>query len=81
MISRMGDISVFSKRAQELDRKACSKLERSIIKYTVRDYFLRNNVTFYGEAQSLLDHFFREQPNYDLKMENARKRIIKKDRT
>lgn len=81
MYSQVGEINNFSKRAQLLDKEVKGKLEKSIIKYTVREYFLRNNVEIYGEAQSLLDHFFPGQSNQNLKMEMAKRRWIEKDRT
>jgi len=81
MISRVADVSVFSKRAQELNGELENKIEKSIIKYTVREYLLRNNVEIYGEAQSLIDCFFRGQSSRELKMEIAKKRIKEKDRT
>lgn len=81
MISRVADVSVFSRRAQELNRKLENKIEKSIIKYTVREYLLRNNVEIYGEAQSLIDSFFGGQSSQKLKIEIAKKRITEKDRT
>ena len=81
MISRVADVSVFSRRAQELNGELENKIEKSIIKYTVREYLLRNNVEIYGEAQSLIDCFFRGQSSRELKMEIAKKRIKEKDRT
>ncbi len=81
MISRVADVSVFSRRAQELNRELENKIEKSIIKYTVREYLLRNNVEIYGEAQSLIDCFFGGQTSQKLKMEIAKKRITEKDRT
>ncbi len=81
MISRVADISTFSRRAQELNRELENKIEKSIIKYSVREYLLRNNVEIYGEAQSLIDCFFGEQTSRKIKMEIAKKRIIEKDRT
>jgi hypothetical protein len=80
MISRCANVSTFSKRAQELNDELKNKIEKSIIKYTVRDYLLRNNVEIYGEAQSLIDCFFRGQSSRELKMEIAKKRIKEKDR-
>lgn len=81
MISRVADVSTFSRRAQKLNRELDDKIEKSIIKYTVREYLLRNNVEIYGEAQSLIDCFFGGQTSQKLKMEIAKKRIIEKDRT
>lgn len=81
MISNVVDIGGFSQRAQELNRELGHKIEKSIIKYTVREYLLRNNVEVYGEAQSLIDCFFGGQSSQKLKMEIAKKRITEKDRT
>lgn len=81
MISRVADVSTFSRRAQELNRELENKIEKSIIKYTVREYLLRNNVEIYGEVQSLIDCFFGGQTSQKLKMKIAKKRIIEKDRT
>lgn len=81
MYSQVGEINSFSKRAQLLDKEVKEKLEKSIIKYTVREYFLRNNVEIYGEAQSLFDHFFKGESNQNLKIEMAKRRWGEKDRT
>ncbi len=81
MISRVTDVSTFSRRAQELKGNLENKIEKSIIKHTVREYLLRNNVEIYGEAQSLIDCFFGGQTRQKLKMEIAKRRIIEKDRT
>ena len=81
MISYVADVSTFSRRAQALNRELENKIEKSIIKYTVREYLLRNNVEIYGEAQSLIDCFFGGQSSQKLKMEIAKKRITEKDRT
>lgn len=81
MISRVVDVGYFSKRAQELNQELDNKIEKSIIKYTVREYLLRNNVEVYGDAQSLIDCFFCGQATQKLKMEMAKNRIIEKDRT
>lgn len=81
MISRIIDVGYFSKRAQELNQELDNKIEKSIIKYTVREYLLRNNVEVYGDAQSLIDCFFSGQATKKLKMEMAKNRITEKDRT
>lgn len=39
MYSQVGEINSFSKRTQLLDKEVKEKLEKSIIKYTVREYF------------------------------------------
>lgn len=80
MLAKVADVDSFSKRAQELNKELDHKIEKSIIKYTVREYLLRNNVEVYGEAQSLIDCFFGGQSSQKLKMEIAKKRITEKDR-
>ena len=81
MLSRVADVSTFSRRAQALNKELENKIEKSIIKNTVREYLLRNNVEIYGDAQSLIDCFFGEQASRELKMEIAKRRITEKDRT
>lgn len=81
MISRINEVSSFSKRAQELNKEMNEKLEKSMIKYIVREYLLRNNVEIYGEAESLINCFFDSKTCQKLKMDIAKKRIIDKDRT
>lgn len=80
MLSRIADVSTFSRRAQELYKELEKKIEKSIIRYTVREYLLRNNVEIYGEGQSLVDFFFGGKTGQKLKMDIARKRITEKDR-
>ncbi len=81
IISRITEIASFSKRAQQLNKEMDNKIEKSIIKYAVREYLLRNNVEIYGEAQSLIDCFFGGQSYKNLKMDIAKRRITEKDRT
>lgn len=81
MLSRVGDVSTFAKRALYLDKNMKNKIEKSIIKFTVREYLLRNNVEIYGDAQSLLDYFFGRKYSQELKMEIAKHRITENDRT
>lgn len=81
MISKVVDVGCFSQRAQVLNKELDHKIEKSIIKFTVREYLLRNNVEVYGEAQSLVDCFFKGESSQRLKMEIAKKRITEKDRT
>ena len=81
MSARVDDVNVFSKKAKVLDKKATNNLSKTIIKFTVRDFFLRNsNIEMYGEAQSLMDQFFSSTTKKDIKMSMAKRRIIDKDR-
>ena len=80
MCARVSEVGAFSKQAQELIKSMDYKIEKSIIKYAVREYLLRNNVEIYGEAQSLIDCFFGGKDNHNLKLEIAKRRVIEKDR-
>lgn len=80
MMSRVSPVALFSKRAQELNKDMKNKIEKSIIKYVVREYLLRNCVEIYGEAQSMVDCFFGGKSNKEMRMEIAKRRIMEKDR-
>ena len=81
MVARINDINSFSKKAKILDKKVDNNLSKSIIKYTVRDFFLRNsNMEVYGEAQSLMDQFFNHTAKQEIRMNMAKKRLLDKDR-
>ena len=82
MAARIDDVNLFSKKVKALDKQVENKLSKSIIKYTVRDFFLRNsNIEIHGEAQSLMDQFFSNSASIDIKLNMAKKRVIDKDRT
>lgn len=82
MVARMNDINLFSKKAKALDKQVGNRLSRSIIKFTVRDFFLRNsNIDMHGEAQSLMDQFFSNSSRKKIKLNMAKKRIVDKNRT
>lgn len=82
MAARIDDVNLFSQKAKKLDKQVDNNLSKTIIKYTVRDYFLRNNnVELYGEAQSLMDQFFKNSASQEIRMNMARKRMINKNRT
>ena len=82
IVCRIDDVNLFSQKAKKLDKQVDNNLSKTIIKYTVRDYFLRNNnVELYGEAQSLMDQFFKNSASQEIRMNMARKRMINKNRT
>ena len=82
MVARTNDISSFSKRAKALDKQVGNRLSKSIVKFTVRDFFLRNNnIEMHGEAQSLMDHFFGNSTRKEIKLDMAKRRVADKDRT
>ena len=75
------EISILRKE-RKLDKKLENNLSKSIIRFTVRDYFLRNsNMDLHGEAQSLMDQFFAGSTRKDIQMNMAKKRLSDKDRT
>lgn len=81
MVARTNDANTFFKKAKTLNKKVDNNLSRSIIKYTVRDFFLRNsNMEVYGEVQSLMDHFFNHSDKQEIRMNMAKKRLLDKDR-
>ena len=81
MVARTNDAISFFKKAKTLNKKVDNNLSRSIIKYTVRDFFLRNsNIEVYGEVQSLMDHFFNHSDKQEIRMNMAKKRLLDKDR-
>lgn len=81
MSARTDDINSFSKKAKKLDKKVDNNLSRSIIKYTVRDFFLRNsNMELHGEAQSLMEQFFNCSDKREIRMSMAKNRLFDKDR-
>ena len=82
MSARVDNIVAFSKKAKKLDKMVDSNLAKSIIRYTVRDYFLRNNnIELHGEAQSLMDHLFNDETSKSIKLNMAKKNLKEKDRT
>ena len=82
MCARIDDIASFSKKVKILDKKLENNLSKSIIRFTVRDYFLRNSsMDLHGEAQSLMDQFFAGSTRKDIQMNMAKKRFSDKDRT
>lgn len=82
MVARIDDVTLFSKKVKALDKKFENNLSKSIIRFTVRDYFLRNNkINLHGEAQSLMDQFFSNSTRKDIQMNMAKKRLSDKDRT
>lgn len=82
MCARIDDIVSFSKKVKILDKKLENNLSKSIIRFTVRDYFLRNSsMDLHGEAQSLMDQFFAGSTRKNIQMNMAKKRLSDKDRT
>lgn len=80
MLARINDVNAFSKKAKDISKRYNSNLSKSIIQFTVRDFFLRNSdIKLYGESQSLMDMLFSNSTRKDMKMDRAKKRLISKD--
>lgn len=73
-------LSNFSKAAFELDDKNLDPVVRSFVKFTVREYFLKNDIYMKGEAQSLMDHFFKDSGNRKLIKTEMAKNKLKTER-
>lgn len=76
MCARVSDVASFSKMAQSINKSMDYRIEKSIIKYTVREYLLRNNVEFHGETQSLIDNFFKGSDGKKLQLEMAKRQLL-----
>lgn len=58
MAEKTSDLNVFNNKAVKLYEESTLKLMKSMVKFTVRNYFLNHDVKLVGEGQSLLDRFF-----------------------
>ncbi len=56
--ARLCDIEKLAEDSISLDRKLKLPIERSMILYAVRDYYMRNNVKQYGAGARVSDYFF-----------------------
>lgn len=80
MVARTNDVNAFSKKVKALDKQLENNLSKSIIRFTVRDFFLRNsNIKLYGEAQSLMDQLFSNSAQQEIKMNMVKNKLIDKD--
>lgn len=80
MVARTNDVNTFSKKVKVLDKQLENNLSKSIIRFTVRDFFLRNsNIKLYGEAQSLMDQLFSNSAQQEIKMNMVKNKLIDKD--
>jgi hypothetical protein len=81
MAARLDDVNSFARKAKDLDRQKDCNLAKSIIRFTVRDYFVRNkNIEIHGEAQSLLDQFFSNGARKNIKLQMAKNRELDRKR-
>lgn len=75
MVAQTKDAPKVSTLSRKYDKDFKEKIEKSIIRYTVRDYLLRNNVPMRGEVQAMVDHFFTGKERKDIQMNIAKRRI------
>lgn len=73
MLSRLKDVHALSARVQPLYKSTEYSVVKSMLRHAVRDYFFRNQVDTYGEAESLIDCVFENKKN--TKLEIAKRRI------
>ena len=74
MVSRLKDVRSLSSKVQPLYKSTEYSVVKSMLRHAVRDYFIRNQVDTYGEAESLIDCVFENKKN--AKLEIAKKRIV-----
>ena len=75
MHSRLDNLDKFSERAISLNKKTKKKIEKSFIKYTVRNYILRNHdiLTLHGKGDVLISYFFKDKDVQNQLRENLLK--------
>lgn len=67
MVEKSTNIKEFCEKAIKLYDKSEIKLVKSMVKFTVRNFFLNHDISLIGETQSLLDKFFGNSNNADKK--------------
>jgi len=81
MAARVDEINTFASKAKDLDKQLDCNLAKSIIRFTIRDYFVRNNnIEMHGEAQSLLDQFFSSGTRKNIQLQMAKNRELERKR-
>ena len=78
--SRIDNIKDFLKLAIEIDKRLHKKIEKAFIKYTVRDYILRNSNIFaiHGEGDALISKFFKKtETQNEMRKQLLKKRVMK----
>lgn len=61
MVEKTSNIKEFCEKAIKLYDKSEMNLMKSLVKFTVRNFYLNHDVSFVRETQSLLDKFFNEK--------------------
>lgn len=58
MTEKTGNLKSFKEKANKISDASEQQLIKSLVKYTVRNYFLHHEVKLVGEGQSLIDKYF-----------------------
>ena len=72
MTGRNGESSTFVDKAMKISDKSKLKIIKSFVHFSVRDYFLSNEIRIVGRQQALMDKFFGAQE----KTESDKKYIV-----
>jgi len=65
-------------KAEKIYKDAQIPLTKNLVMFVVRKYFLCHDIAITGEAQHLIDVFFAKEQKKEIKMIQAKNRIIKK---
>ncbi|MCM1991167.1 metallophosphoesterase [Oceanirhabdus seepicola] len=71
------NLNVFSHKAITLYDESELKLMKSLVKFTVRNYFLNHDVKLVGESQSLLDKFFGSSETFNADKKKLKFEVLK----
>jgi hypothetical protein len=75
--SRLCNIKYLHTNAINKDKKYKKPIEKSIIKFIVREYYMRNDVSLHGDGAALSNYFFGNK-NKELQIEMARNKLSSK---
>jgi hypothetical protein len=79
MNEKYSSIKSFFEKAKRVDEKSNVQLAKSLIKYSVRNYFFKNEIELHGEGQKLFDYFFGSKNAKKMQMSIAKRKIINKE--
>ena len=71
MVARLSDVDTVSKKAQKIFNHTEHSVIKSMVRFTTRDFLLRNNLNYHGEAQSLIDCVFKGGPKEQEELKRA----------
>lgn len=73
--ARVCNINSLSKAAIPLDKKLKKPIEKAIVKFAIRDYFLRNDVELHGSGASVIDYFFGNKNRKSIQIEMGKRSV------